>query len=328
MRVEHVSATAYLWSFLPWKTVRRYQRVNVKGMTLRLRQVNGILNFSFLALRRAKRGHPGDLAGLRHAHRDPGNDGIDELDGLTDDQECRRGSLTDASMGNYSQGGERHHDASPLKSMEVEQEQELRKNQTGNTHLETEKRRREDEADEVVTQHDDAESIRGIFDTMSEGGATHGRGLRRGQRGRRFHSPWTAPKTSGTKQWDRQNQSKDGPGHNAQSNEIPSAQPGTTPRCSGSALVENPSSECRQLQSQAATHHRLNGSREGALEGQETSFPCEKGSQPSGNGNKAEKPAENLGNLGVVKVLGEAFMRRYNAYAEQVGQLPHVRVRQ
>lgn len=50
MSVEKIAATARLWSLVPWSNVRRYDRVHVKGITLRLKQVMGILNFSFVAL--------------------------------------------------------------------------------------------------------------------------------------------------------------------------------------------------------------------------------------------------------------------------------------
>lgn len=33
---------------------------------------------------------------------------------------------------------------------------------------------------------------------------------------------------------------------------------------------------------------------------------------------RSSASSENLGNLGVFKVLGEAFMRRFNAYSDQV----------
>ncbi|CAN0292681.1 unnamed protein product, partial [Ectocarpus sp. 4 AP-2014] len=68
MRVERIAATARLWSLVPWSDVRRYDRVHVKGITLRLRQVNGILNFSFLALKEKSRpgvvGLGGDAAAV------------------------------------------------------------------------------------------------------------------------------------------------------------------------------------------------------------------------------------------------------------------------
>ena len=59
MRVEKVAATAQLWSLVPWSSVRRYDRVHVKGITLRLKQVKGILNFSFVALNKKGRGAGG-----------------------------------------------------------------------------------------------------------------------------------------------------------------------------------------------------------------------------------------------------------------------------
>lgn len=59
MRVEKIAATAQLWSMVPWSGVRRYERVHVKGITLRLKQVKGILNFSFVALNKKGRGGAG-----------------------------------------------------------------------------------------------------------------------------------------------------------------------------------------------------------------------------------------------------------------------------
>ncbi|CAM9552775.1 unnamed protein product, partial [Hapterophycus canaliculatus] len=72
MRVEKIAATAELWSLVPWSSVRRYDRVHVKGITLRLRQVNGILNFSFVALK--KKGRRGGVGGGGGACRSAGGE--------------------------------------------------------------------------------------------------------------------------------------------------------------------------------------------------------------------------------------------------------------
>lgn len=314
MKVEHVSATAYLWSFLPWSNVRRYRRVHVKGITLRLRQVNGILNFSFLAVRKAKGGRPSGAIDSDSASADAGGYAIEELDGIDsveDDEQNwkkkREREVLDQENSppviNLDTDGE--HD---LEGQREAEERGREGEDESDREMVRERGRRDEETEEVRIQNDDSELIRASFDTMSEGGAMRERGLRRGLRGRRFPSAWIPSENPSTKHWERQAHAKKGNVREPHGDVMApvTAELNRRRSLSGSGSVPtSPEGQQPQLQLETPQGSGARG-RTGRADSE------------AGEGGTAGKPAENLGNLRVVKVLGEAFMRRYNAYAEQV----------
>lgn len=325
MRVERVSATAYLWSFLPWSTVRRYRRVHVKRITLRLRQVNGILNFSFLALGRLKGLHSEGPAG-----RSDG--GMSDLDGFDDSPVAGSEPKPDPSAEDESQA-EEHEKSSPVTgscrgergASEIEAGDGGGGEERGQQEADPaeEQERHGDEAEELRIHQDESESVRGGFDTMSEGGgATRGRGLRLGLRGRRFPPSWIASGASSGRALERP-----APPRNPKTRDMngDEATPPLGPPNKRPPPAEKPpaGTEQQQPRSRSGSQHLSgSGGRNGASEQAAVSGAVE---SAGGEGEASGKPAENVGNFGIVKDVREAFMRRYNAYAGQVRERGHTR---
>lgn len=243
MRVERVSAVAQLWSMTPWSQVRRYKRVHVKGITLRLRQFHGILNFSFLALGRDKR------------YEAP-----------------RRNEPAGAGGDDDRRGGE-----------------------MGNLDLE---RSRETESAESV----DGLSGRGrptIRRYSSTGrsspvqGSGLGQGLSQSERRASIESGLTPLSPL---QWRHSG---------------PCTPGGSRLRALSTGRPASGGFACWERDTSASSEREGNGSAS-PLRAGETSSRDSTGSRDS------EKSHESIGNLGVFKIVGEAFMRRFNAYADQV----------
>lgn len=333
MRVERVAVTGQLRSLVPWSRVRRYERVHVKGITLRLRQVNGILNFSFLALRKAKDagGADGGSGGVSGGNR--GGAGHRQQRGSGGDGHSNSGSNSISTSGmdeldlkttitltTAEDGEEGAEDETP--SLED------RRNQDEEEHAEELERERElfrQEEDELRTQHDDeCHSRQSSFDTMSEGGSAGGGStggmrsvFRRGTR-RRLPTPWAATAARwGERQLRQKSNSarttaEDGAG--LLSSPPPPTGGANRGRSMSGTMKTTPIAPV--VRSQQQQQHRAQGQNLNSGVASRMSY-TEGGA--GGGRRESSRQSENLGNLGVVRVLGEAFMRRFNAYAEQVG---------
>ena len=270
MRVERVAATAQLWSLAPWSRVRRYDRVHVKGLTLRLRQVNGILNFSFLALnKKGQRGramNAGDnvdvaaataaaAAAAPDGRRNSGfgggrgaagvggwgapgegagrgGGGIDDLDGIETDGEV---------------------------DTDTTDEPDCPENEAGST---------SGSGGETIVPTRRFSDTCGPYSSLAGSGPGFG--------GLRGSPPWGASSTVGSDARTTKTMSSRWGGGGAGSR--------------SSRSISNSGTISRGVRSMSL----------------------------SGRPKREPPSSGNVGNLGIVKVLGEAFMRRFNAYSEQV----------
>lgn len=364
MNVERVAVTAWLWSLVPWSRVRRYDKVHVKGITLRLRQVNGILNFSFLALRKSpeyyaasdshggggggsevggagNNGSTSDISGgisssnSSSRNRGGGGGSIEDLDGIV---------LADAS-------DEEEEEVTTLSSeadIAIAIGQQVREGVgAGQQRLQgaaTQHSRERDLMAEDATGGEAPDSPRDSIDTnvltaASEGGVSSASTSRLGRlarsrfgnRGRRISAPaWGSD--SSTKDTVQQRQEVggaapvgDGGGRSAidaphdRRKSARSVQDGTSPPPKGGILSANGSWRSRRHTIAATMEQHQPSGAEEFPSGARTPVSATFSTSAVGGGAGAERSStENLGNFGVVKVLGEAFMRRFNAYAEQV----------
>lgn len=308
MRVEKVAATAQLWSLTPWSRVRRYKRVHVKGITLRLRQVNGILNFSFLALNKKGRRKSGVRGNVDHVRRQnrgnvTGGDGFGTGGGGSGGMEDPDGIRTDTE----DEGNETEYEDEEAFGEQAVQARE--------GHEEGE----EEEEEEPV-----AES-RTLSGAHSDGPSTRSSSCSRlGFGGRKSLMPWatmlpaTAPAVKG-------DEHQHGGAHDGDVNKSNIGARSTvdgriiSPRWSFSG----PSAAARASRGDPRANSSSLSARPKTLAGQHvTGEPMPwTGRASHATGASLMPPStENVGNLGVFKVLGEAFMRRFNAYCEQVSR--------
>lgn len=302
MRVEKVAATAQLWSLTPWSRVRRYKHVHVKGITLRLRQVNGILNFSFLALN--KKGHRnsrgrGNVDHVRRQNRGSftGGDGFGTGGGVSGRMEDPDGIPTDTE----DEGKETEdEDEEPFGEQAVEASEE------------------EEEGEEEQV----AESRR-FSEAHSDGASTRSSSCSRvGFGGRKNLVPWATTIPPATAPAVKDDEYQHGGANDGDANKSNNGARRTvdgriiSPRWSFSG----PSTTARA----SRAHSLCLSARPKTLAGQHVTgepLPSTGGPSHATGASLATPPSvENVGNLGVFKVLGEAFMRRFNAYCEQVSR--------
>lgn len=310
MRVEKVAATAQLWSLMPWSRVRRYERVHVKGITLRLRQVNGILNFSFLALNkkgRRKSGVRGNVDHVRRKNRGSATsgDGFGTGGGGSRGMEDPDGIRTDTE----DEGNETEYEDEEAFGEQAVEAREGHEEGEG-----------EEEEEEQVAER------RRLSEAHSDGPSTRLSSCSKlGFGGRKSLVPWatmspaTAPAVKGDEH--QHGGAYDGD-FNKSNNGARSTVDGRTisPRWSFSG----PSAAARASRGDPRAHSSSLSARPRTLAGQHvTGEPLPwtgRASHTTGASLMTPPSAENVGNLGVFKVLGEAFMRRFNAYCEQVSR--------
>ena len=277
MRIDRMAATVHVWSLTPWSRVRRYKRVHVKGITLRLRQVKGILNFSFLALKKkpspqCKPSENGDNASRRRCNS-RGDDGPGS-------SSRRRVSSTCGRFGGAAQDDETY----DLDGIETEKEEESDVEEAFPGVGEAGERKVGDSAIATVRETVPNGSERRLSDSN-----LNAETIRKLSSARFANGSTKAPAPCATigneagsdKDVDRHQDCSGsrGGGGNGSTGCLYSTDPGIAGRI---ARRERPSSVSLIVQ------------------------------QPA---------TEPLGNLGVIKVLGEAFMRRFNAYCQQVGRV-------
>lgn len=318
MKVDHMAVTAQLWSLTPWSRVRRYDKVHVKGITLRLRQVNGILNFSFLALRKS----PGyDSGRSANASSDSSRVVLNRADsasgdGTTSNSAMRSGGMEELDgieVAGAAALTDNEEDASTLSSEEefAAPGQQVAVHQHGNS------REHDSLADETADAPNSPRDS--ITTTNTWGGASAGSTASNGRlagilarKNRRIFAPRTSS-LKGSHVTTRAN-GRIGDVHPAhrKSSSARDAEGGMSPPPGALSAARN-----RRIKRPAFVPFsgRNHLGAEGSANGSRAATPAAVGTS-SGS---SETPAENRGNMGVVKVLGEAFMRRFNAYAEQVG---------
>lgn len=276
MRVERAAATAQLSSLTPWSPVRRYDRVHLKGITLRLRQVNGILNFSFLALKKkGRRGRANSNASCRGTGEGSGGS-------ATSSNWSSGDGRTSSSGGSKSRGNSAVMDgfAGAARSGGMEDLDGIDTDEEDSDDLDDDDE--EDRGTNASSSTELSERTRRFSEAASDGS---GRSLSSsrllGFGARKFAAPCsTSVGKSGEQPIDQQDSYGNGGGIAGKT---------TSPRCNfPGAAGRAPLGERARSMSLSA-HQR--------------------------------QPPETFhggGNLGVFKVLGEAFMRRFNAYCQQV----------
>lgn len=302
MRVEKIAATARLWSLVPWSSVRRYDRVHVKGITLRLKQVKGILNFSFVALNKKGRGGAGAGAGVTPLAAGTGGVGVGDggAGGPTD--EGRRspslgGGLGGGGLGSVV-GAAAAAAAAPGQSSGGSMEDLDGIDTDGEYTTDTDELFDEDDEDSCYELLESDELLAGV--------AAGGIG-------------------------DRNN------------NDVDDAPELVRQRSRSSTTVEVAEEPALRTQSATTLGGALGGGARKTLAPWAAARAGGGGSGGAGGGGVPHVPGQrarsmslsvgpkrstsrplssmentNLGNLGVFKVLGEAFMRRFNAYSDQV----------
>ena len=303
MRVEKIAATAQLWSLVPWSGVRRYDRVHVKGITLRLKQVKGILNFSFVALNKKGRGGNAAAAPLATGVGD-GDAGAGARSAGGPDGNGRRNPSLGGGLGGLGEGGGGGGLGSLVGAAGAASSsggggsmEDLDGIDTdGEYTTDTEDLFDDDEDDSSYELLEESELLAGVAAADRD----------RGDRGDAYDT--AAPEL--VRQRSRSSST------------------------AGSGSAEEPA-----LRSQSAT--TFGGALGGAARKTPAPWATGRAGSSSGGGGGAPAPgerarsmslsvgpkrsalrpsssSENLGNLGVFKVLGEAFMRRFNAYSDQV----------
>ncbi|CAN0262618.1 unnamed protein product, partial [Ectocarpus sp. 12 AP-2014] len=320
MRVERIAATARLWSLVPWSDVRRYDRVHVKGITLRLRQVNGILNFSFLALKEKSRPGVVDLGGDAAAVGAPGGGmggegGADVAGGgrraLSFGGGPAAGPEGSAWVGAPGYGNGRS--LEDLDGIDTDGEDaidsdELLEAEEGDDH------KVEEEGDGVcygpvgdadllaTAAGNDGGDAAGDCDAIALLG------------GRRARSSSLSMMSADEASLRSQSVTTSGaPGCEARGGTTPwaaaaAAVNSTRPAAPGARSSHSAAAAAAATGTSGTSHHQAPGARTRSM-----SLSVQKRKKAA-----TLSSSENHGNLGVFKVLGEAFMRRFNAYSDQV----------
>lgn len=365
MKVDCVAVTARLWSLVPWSRVRQYDKVHLKGITLRLRQVNGILNFSFLALRES----PGYTSGSDEGTGAGGGVKVGNNSSINGRSSTNRNNSSSVVGGEGSRSGSMEDldgivfaeattdDEGEEEVIHVSTEEEiaiavgqqegglaggqrqesLRQHHHHHHQLSREQDLMAEEAmDPPSSPRDSVDTNNTFTGGASEGGASSsstsrlsllGRGRFSG-RSRRIAAPWA----TGVKgqQSDVETAAAAGRGGGG-SGDVDARQVHQKGARSVEDSVSLPKDhlsgggQSRRVVSVASMSQHRSGPEEIA-HGARTPVVTTAGGGGwvFGGGGGAwgvvgEKPgSENRGNLGMVKILGEAFMRRFNAYAEQV----------
>lgn len=276
MRIDRVAATAHMWSVTPWSPVRRYKRVHVKGITLRLVQVKGILNFTFLALDKKRPPRSEQEASCKNAN----------------ERHCRSRSTDNSSRGESSSGCKieavGNGCGGPSRGLGMDDPDSVDADSEEGAHVEEALAKNEQREEEAAEAAAPVEKKRRMSGTSMEAAIMRSLSSARPANGsRKTLSPSTTfEKGAGLgKSIDQQATHQD-------------CSRGTVGAEDGGSSIGTGSS--RRGDSSAAgrtTNGRLTRSMS----------VCDQ--QP---------PAEPVGNLGVMKVLGEAFMQRFDSYCRQV----------
>lgn len=314
MRVEKIAATAQLWSLVPWSGVRRYDRVHVKGITLRLKQVKGILNFSFVALNKKGRGCAGaggavgaDTAGAAPLATGVGDAGAGSNSSSSSSfgSGCpndggRRNPSFGGGLGCVAGSGGSAGTAAPGQSSGGSMEDLDGIDTDGEYTTDTDDIFDDDEKDSCYDELLESELLAGVDAAAAAAAA------------------------------DRNGDVGDAPRLVRQRSRSSSTV----------AVAAAAASEDSALRSQSVTT-AVGGALRGEARNKLAPWSASRAGSGGGGGGPhtpgdrarsvslsvrpkrstrrpSSPPSENLGNLGVFKVLGEAFMRRFNCYSDQV----------
>lgn len=309
MRVERMAATAQLWSLTPWSRVRRYDQVHVKGITLRLRQVNGILNFSFLALKkkgsRSRTAHATGQDGFGSPISGGGGGAGNTQESNSRDSKTgwfggggRVAGVGDGFAGSSRSGGmldldgiepdEEEEDSDDLRNFDCRQEQENSAIAPG-------------AADELLRKDIDTQRRARLPPVSS----------RLGFGARRVSAPLATASSLGSATGFDQRSPDSGRSSAGEGVDVTMASPRWKASGAGTASTGHALASGGNLSSSRS----LNRSSSGGLAGTRVRSMSTSGRM------RSMARTENVGNLGAFKVLGEAFMRRFNAYCEQVSLL-------
>ncbi|CAM9536600.1 unnamed protein product [Pylaiella littoralis] len=331
MRVEKVAVTAQLWSLAPWSSVRRYERVHVKGITLRLRQVQGILNFSFVALKTKGSGDGagaavGSNAAAAAAAAASGGGGSAGAGGPADGGRRRLSYVGGGAGGSGGFVGAAAPEQSRSGSME-----DLDGIDIGGEYA-TDTDEEEEEEENGRFEHKPVDGDAEPTDEAGGGGGGDGGvGSSGGVAGEVDEVNNDVSAVEG-----RQRLLSD-PRSSSPSSVDEASLPPQSAKTFGGALGEG--AQRKQAPWAAAAAAAVANSTAAAALGEHSSgggAGAGAGAGVSGSGsgsrvcgrarsislcvgrNKSSSSSDNLGNLGVFKVLGEAFMRRFNVYSDQV----------
>lgn len=334
MRVEKIAATAQLWSLTPWSSVRRYERVHVKGITLRLRQVKGILNFSFVALKKKGRkdgagagAAVGRNAAAAAASGGGGNGSVGACAGGSTDGGRR--NVNFGGGGAVGPAGGFVGAAAPGQSCSGSME-DLDDIDTDGEYAtdadtdEQEEEEKEEEDDDHGYEHepvdDDAELPEEVGGSRGRGGAGSSGGV--AGAGGKVDNVVSEVNSRRRLQSDPRSSSSSSSSSTTTTDEA-SLRPQAAKTFGGTLgggarRKQAPWAAGISTGSAADTGAHSSGGDGGTSDAPGELARSMSVSVGRKNFLSSSSSSENLGNLGVFKVLGEAFMRRFNAYSDQV----------
>lgn len=276
MRIDRIAATAHMWSVTPWSPVRRYKRVHVKGITLRLVQVKGILNFTFLSLDKKRPPRSEQEANCKNAN----------------DRQCLNHSKDDSSKWESSSGCKMeavdNGCSAPSQGLGMDDPDNVDADSEGEEHVEealAKNNQGEEEAAEAAAPVDKRRRMSG---TSMEAAIMRSLSSARPANGSRKNPPpsTTLEKGAGMGNIFDQQLNHKGCSCSAVGSEDGGSSVGAGSSRRGDSSVAGRTTNARVSRSMSVFVQ-----------------------QPA---------AEPVGNLGVMKDLGEAFMQRFDSYCRQV----------
>lgn len=276
MRIDRIAAMAHMWSVTPWSPVRRYKRVHVKGITLRLVQVKGILNFTFLALDKKRPPRSEQEANCKNAN----------------DSHCLSHGKDNSSRSESSSGCKIEAVANacgaPSRGLGVDDPDNLDADSEGGVHVEDALAKNDQGEKEAAQVASPVDKKRRLSGTSMEAAIMRSLSSARPVNGSRKTPPssTTLEKGEGLGNIVDQQATHQGCSCSAVGSEDGGSSMGTGSSRRGDSSVAG-----------RTTNGRLTRSMSVCVQ------------QPA---------AEPVGNLGVMKDLGEAFMQRFDSYCRQV----------